>query len=170
MSFIPRLFVTRYSLPYNQLPIHRAWGFQLCYLVGLQGRKMLLLPVQGCCPALQHGWVSPAPPALPTSPVVRSAPPLQPRYLGPSASIPAQPVPTVLGTCGAVGPWHRPARGRRQWAGRGLAPGWVSFRTRWSGGRHDAVSVDPGPCALLGSCEMCMLLTGMCIEWRRAAP
>ena len=143
MSFIPRLFVTRYSLPYNQLPIHRAWGFQLCYLVGLQGRKMLLLPVQGCCPALQHGWVSPAPPALPTSPVFSSAPPLQPRYLGPSASIPAQPAPTVLGTCGVVGRWHQPARGRRRAdrarAGTGL--GFLSDQVeRWTSRRCECGS------------------------------
>ena len=59
----------------------------------------------------------------------RPAPPAQ--YLGPSTVVPAQPAPTLFGT---VGQWGRgtglrEAEGGR--AGREVAPGWVSFRTRW---------------------------------------
>ena len=90
--------MTIYSLPDNQLPTHREWGFPALLPSGASGvgRCCCSLCRSNCRPALWHGSVRPPLPLCP---------PLQPRYLGPSAGVPAQPAPgrAPYCTCGQWG-------------------------------------------------------------------
>lgn len=105
------------------------WGFGV-------GRCCCPLSRSNCCPALRHARSAPP---LPLCPALRSSRPAPPRpsspVFGPQHRGPC-PASSYGGlrTCGAVGLWGRgtglrEAEGGR--AGREVAPGWVSFRTRW---------------------------------------
>ena len=167
--------MTRQSLPYNQLPTHRAWGFPALLPSGASGVGRSVAPGAGLSVA-PPSYMDRSSPPLPLCPAPRSsrpAPPLWSRYLGPRAAIPAQPAPVALRSI-CVGRWGRgnclcEAEGGR--TGRELALGWVSFRTRWprqTSRRCECGSWTPVPARDPGA--TCMVLTGMCVQCRRAVP